>query len=318
MIRTLSSLRRAGLGLAAALLASSAQAGTGSVSFQDSFLDQATNWTHKLRPAEVRLVAGHPDRRHAELRRQLHRDVLGTNNDAQPQDINVTVGGTLTLLCPNGSGNCANNGTSNRLFQVMPSQTFPYPGVPVGGTISDTLTADPPAQTLTLPAAGNSLTLANFIGPGSLTFQGAATGGSVVIGPGNITSSISTRASVVLTVTYTFDTQEGPCLDNTPDTPGSLLLYPRFDSRSGKTTIITVTNTNCSFLPLPGSQNLYQGTVDVEFVYVGRYGRTARTCPAWRATSRCGSRPATRSPRWRGSTTPASSAASCTCSPRAR
>ncbi len=43
--------------------------------------------------------------------------------------------------------------------------------------------------------------------------------------------------------------------------PGSLLLYPEFDNRAGVVTVITVTNTDAA-----------GGNVDVEFVYIGRYG----------------------------------------------
>jgi hypothetical protein len=43
--------------------------------------------------------------------------------------------------------------------------------------------------------------------------------------------------------------------------PGSLLLYPEFDNRAGIVTVLTVTNTAANV-----------GSVDVEFVYIGRYG----------------------------------------------
>jgi hypothetical protein len=43
--------------------------------------------------------------------------------------------------------------------------------------------------------------------------------------------------------------------------PGSLLLYPEFDNRYGTVTVVTVTNTDAA-----------GGDVDVEFVYIGRYG----------------------------------------------
>ena len=49
--------------------------------------------------------------------------------------------------------------------------------------------------------------------------------------------------------------------------PGSLLLYPEFDNRSSHMTLLTVTNTNTGINP-DGSN----GTVKVEFVYVGRFG----------------------------------------------
>ena len=44
--------------------------------------------------------------------------------------------------------------------------------------------------------------------------------------------------------------------------PGSLLVFPCFDSHAGKTSIISVTNTN---------SDQVNGTVDVEYVYVHGY-----------------------------------------------
>lgn len=45
--------------------------------------------------------------------------------------------------------------------------------------------------------------------------------------------------------------------------PGSLLLYPEFDSRPGDLTVLTVTNTNCDFTGNPFTEN-----VNVEFIYI--------------------------------------------------
>ncbi|MFO1010154.1 MAG: choice-of-anchor E domain-containing protein [Planctomycetota bacterium] len=53
------------------------------------------------------------------------------------------------------------------------------------------------------------------------------------------------------------------CKEINRRTPGSLLLYPEFDNRDGQITLVTVTNTNCNEL---------DGGVDVEFVYIGRFG----------------------------------------------
>jgi hypothetical protein len=52
--------------------------------------------------------------------------------------------------------------------------------------------------------------------------------------------------------------------------PGSLLIYPIFDNRDGNVTLVTVTNENCDMTPINGG--LFAGTVDVEFVYIGRFG----------------------------------------------
>ena len=47
--------------------------------------------------------------------------------------------------------------------------------------------------------------------------------------------------------------------------PGSLLLFPEFDNRTANLTLLTVTNTNGDTL---------NGTIKVEFVYIGKYGPT--------------------------------------------
>ncbi len=49
--------------------------------------------------------------------------------------------------------------------------------------------------------------------------------------------------------------------------PGSLLLFPEFDNRSACLTLVTVTNTNTGV----GNPGDVDGTVKVEFVYIGKY-----------------------------------------------
>jgi hypothetical protein len=56
--------------------------------------------------------------------------------------------------------------------------------------------------------------------------------------------------------------------------PGSLLLFPEFDNRVANLTLVTVTNTNSDTTPVAG--NSLAGTVNVEFVYVGKYGMTGQ------------------------------------------
>ncbi|MBL8861915.1 MAG: hypothetical protein JNK02_07870 [Planctomycetes bacterium] len=58
--------------------------------------------------------------------------------------------------------------------------------------------------------------------------------------------------------------------------PASLLVFPEFDSRPLATTLITVTNTNRDFTP---NGLLFAGTVDVEYVYIGRYGANGQPLP---------------------------------------
>ncbi len=51
--------------------------------------------------------------------------------------------------------------------------------------------------------------------------------------------------------------------------PGSLLLFPEFDSRTMNVTLLTVTNTNSDFTPTAGGG--FNGSVRVEFIYIGKY-----------------------------------------------
>ena len=59
--------------------------------------------------------------------------------------------------------------------------------------------------------------------------------------------------------------------------PGSLLLYPEFDNRDGIVTVLTITNTAVNV-----------GDVDVEFVYIGRYGSSGTyiNCEEFNRTER--------------------------------
>ena len=52
--------------------------------------------------------------------------------------------------------------------------------------------------------------------------------------------------------------------------PGSLLIFPEFDNRAGDVTMFTVTNTNVDD-SYNDDTDLPCGTIDVHFIYVGRY-----------------------------------------------
>ncbi|MBL8861544.1 MAG: hypothetical protein JNK02_05985 [Planctomycetes bacterium] len=60
--------------------------------------------------------------------------------------------------------------------------------------------------------------------------------------------------------------------------PGSLLLFPEFDNRAANVTLLTVTNTNSDFTPLPNNGG-FSGSVRVEFVYIGKYAPGGSTLP---------------------------------------
>lgn len=73
---------------------------------------------------------------------------------------------------------------------------------------------------------------------------------------------------------------DDPCPECEPvgyNRPGSLLIYPIFDNRSTNVTLVTMTNTNCDMNVL--GNGFLAGTVDVEFVYIARYGFNGQDLP---------------------------------------
>ncbi len=69
------------------------------------------------------------------------------------------------------------------------------------------------------------------------------------------------------------DDCDTPCPECEPvgyNRPASLLIYPIFDNRENNVTLLSLTNTNCDMSAFPGG--FLGGTVDVEFVYIARYG----------------------------------------------
>lgn len=89
-------------------------------------------------------------------------------------------------------------------------------------------------------------------------------------------SSTITPALADLTIEGLETTGPGPeCVVGVRE-PASLLVFPEFDSRPFATTLITVTNTNADFAP---AGNLYAGTVDVEYVYIGKQNSLGQEIP---------------------------------------
>ncbi|MBL8858290.1 MAG: choice-of-anchor E domain-containing protein [Planctomycetes bacterium] len=71
-----------------------------------------------------------------------------------------------------------------------------------------------------------------------------------------------------------------PCPECEPvghNRPASLLIYPIFDNRQNNITLISLTNTNCDMSSL--GNGFLSGTVDVEFVYIARYGPNDQDLP---------------------------------------
>jgi hypothetical protein len=146
-----------------------------------------------------------------------------------------------------------------------------------GGTSGKTYAPIVQDEVATLTIQPGSADFDLFLGPGNITLSSEAFGESTGTGAGNLLLAFTSSASTVVTVTYDFEVGPEPCPCINRRNPGSLLLYPLFDNRGGTASLVTVTNTNDDFTPLPG--NLSAGTVDVELVYVGRFAKGGGELP---------------------------------------
>jgi len=86
-----------------------------------------------------------------------------------------------------------------------------------------------------------------FTGPGNLTFVHNANDGSTHNGGGNLVIVLLNQTRVDVTVKYTFCTPVPPdvCEERNRRNCGSLLLYPEFDNRLAKLTLVTITSACC-------------------------------------------------------------------------
>jgi hypothetical protein len=206
--------------------------------------------------------------------------VQNLSPDLNPNELSATQTASIIVQTPNGLSELLN---VNPTIQVNIPQLAPgNPGDPLTFTpptgYDSGLLTDSEQSLLGLPPDLANLTLADFQGLGTLTFPVAATGNSFFTGStGNEASQFELRAAARIVVTYDFTPPREECIPVARDIPGSLLLYPRFDNRQNHLTLVTVTNTNCDFSQGPGT--LLNGTVDVEFVYIGRYGPGGQDLP---------------------------------------
>lgn len=253
---------------ASALLGSLAFAGQTTV--QDSIPLQTTNWSDSLTIPQFDPALGALNSVSVRFETNIEGMIGVENLSPNVQMLTATLQATIRLFAPDGITELLVSTPSNT---VNPPALQPYDGVTdfagPSGFSSPTLT-DAEDATITIPPRG-TLTLAMFTGLGSVTFPVAAQGTSFFTGnTGNEASLFQLQAAARMIVTYNFTGEKKPCVENTNDVPGSLLLFPRFDNRPNTITVVTVTNTNCDFTQGPGP--LLNGTVDVEYVYIGRYG----------------------------------------------
>ena len=265
---------------AAALLGTVALANQTQVS--DTIPLQLTNWTDTLTIPKFDTSQGVLNSVSIQFEGFIEGQFFVQNRSSNPATVVATLSGTITLQAPNGIDTLVTTSPSTPVtvpllqpFTGLPGDPFVF--APPTGFTSPVL-SDGDATTQGLPPDLPFLTLADFQGPGTITFPAAASGSSTFLGnQGNEAGAFSLRAGARLIVTYDFTPPKEVCEPGARDTPGSLLLFPRFDNRPNRVTLVTVTNTNCDFAQGPG--NLFAGTVDIEYVYIGKYGPNGTVLP---------------------------------------
>jgi len=269
-----SPLRRSLLAGAASLLGTVAFANQ--VQVQDTIALQTTNWQDTLTVPKFDATLGVLNSVSVRFEATIEGRIGAENNSPNPQTISATLQATLSYQTPGGLP----------LLDLIPSNPFappplqPFDGmIDFGGTsgFSSPNLSDTESATIGVPPDA-LLTLADFQGVGTVSFPVAATGSSFFTGnTGNEAFLVELRAGASVIVTYDYTPPSEKCIPGARDVPGSLLLFPRFDNRPNRVTLVTVTNTNCDFAQGPG--NLFEGTVDVEFVYIGKYGPNNTVLP---------------------------------------
>ncbi len=278
---TISPVRRALAALVAStLLGTLALADTQTV--QAEIPLTTTNWSNTLTIPKFDPANGTLTQVLVRFETSILGSVAVENLSPVPQTIGATLTGTIRMQ---------DEGGAPLLLESIPSIPVAIPPLTAYDGVADfrgtsgfqvSNLADTDVITFSIPPKQlpplDVLTLDRFLGPGNLVFPVAAQGNSFFTGnTGNEAGGFTLQASAKLVVTYVFVGEKEPCEANVPNIPGSLLLFPRFDNRPNTVTMVTVTNTNCDFSEV--GLNLYNGTVDVEFVYIGRYGPNGSDLP---------------------------------------
>ena len=253
---------------AAALIGSLALAGQTTVS--DSIPLQLTNWNENLTIPQFNPALGTLDSISIRFEVNIEGRIGVENTSPVPEVLQATLGSEMRLFAPD---------LVTQLLFLEPSSPFPninlteYDGnTDFGGTSGFTtpLLTDARTGFLSVPPRG-ILTLAMFTGTGNVVFPASAQGNSDFEGDtGNEASFFNLSAAARLIVTYFYTGEKQPCEPNVKDVPGSLLLYPRFDNRPEHADGRHGDEHELRLRAGPGQ--LLNGTVDVEFVYIGRYG----------------------------------------------
>ena len=114
-----------------------------------------------------------------------------TNADATPAEITINLSGALGLSYAMGASIIDASGSDSTTFTAAPS------AVTVGGLNLDI--------SAFMGSFSDMTTLGNFTGPGTINLTYDASALSLVGGPGNIQTDISTVAGGTITVKYTYD-----------------------------------------------------------------------------------------------------------------
>ena len=148
-----------------------------------------------------------------------------------------------------------------------------FDGVNGGDDASARTLADYPAQD-TMAQACTALggDLSAWIGPGNIDWTVLIVGANQSAGCTQSFQGVSSHFQAGVSVNYIYCVEDrgeeggNGCICDTPSPnyrrPGSMLLFPEFDSRPGMYTVLTVTNTDCLDSSTDG------GDVEIEFIYV--------------------------------------------------
>lgn len=197
--------------------------------------------------------------------------------DVQVQNTDTTSGCDYSLVytieakvLDNGLG----NGDIISIIDLsIPSTALEaYDGAGGGADFLHQTLADYPAQDIIQETCtGLDGDLSAWIGPGVAQWTLEVVGVNQASGCPQSFQGVSSHVRADVSVKYIYCVEPGTnnpggciCLTPSPNyrRPGSMLLFPEFDSRPGMYTVLTVTNTDCLDSSTDG------GDVEIEFIYV--------------------------------------------------
>lgn len=230
---------------------------------------------HNVNESEIELLGVE-----LEVRFDLTRMEVGLSNPDTDCNFNWSWEPKVTLLANAGVG------TGNILLTI-PEQGEQNVQITAGAGVAyawDLFTDGPGLQSVS-ECDGFTNNLNPWIGNGQISWDLFFESIPQIIGCGNADLNRNIEGLVVVEVRYKYCfedeiiiTEGCECLTPSPNyrRPGSLLLFPEFDTRDGEYTVITVTNVDCI-------QNTGEN-IDVEFVFIdedgcGEFNKTISLTP---------------------------------------